>query len=337
MINWELYQKRLNIDGTTHRERTINRAKHNLVKKFVDSPDYKGMMIDNTQQYVMVSSTEADNKKRIKSMPGETIKLGALIIWNEMHWLVNSVDFDDEIYQIGTIVQCNRIIRWQNPITREIIERWCFCSKPYTSNVEKGNVFTTLKGKYDIQLPYDEETIQVGVDKRLMLDIVGGVPMVYKITFPDTNTNKYQDIEGGFIEWTVESDAYVREKDNVDLMICDYISPGAPVDPPVIGSLNCKIDGRTELRCGGSSRIWKPIFYQSDGVTTDDTVVAKWSVTILPEHEQYYNIQQNDNFINISVADSEAVIGSIFKITLTDDAGLYEPCELVVEVISAIG
>ena len=337
MPSRDIYKSKVFLYGDTQRERTINLSKQNILSKSPSSPAYKDMVLDGSHQSFMVSSTDADNKKRIKSMPNETIKLGALIVWNEMHWLVNSVDFDDEIYQRGTIVQCNRIIRWQNPITLEIIERWCFCSKPYTSNVEKGNVVSTLKGKYDIQLPYDSETIQVGVDKRLMLDIVGGQPMVYKLTFPDANTNKYQDIEGGFIEWTVESDAYVPEKDNVDLMICDYIPPDAPVAPPVAGTFKCRIDGRTQLRCGGNSRIWKPVFYQADGTTPDETVTAKWSVAVLPEHERYYEIAQNGNFISISVADNEAVIGSIFKITLTDDAGAYQPYEMMVEVVSAIG
>lgn len=300
-----------------------------------------GVVYDATrndlQQDFIITPTKEKNKCNVYTRPGEELNIGDIIFWNQLHWLVIDKDFQNDIYNVGTIVRCNRIIRWQNPATREIIERWCFCSKPYTSNVEKGSVITTLKGKYDIQLPYDEETIQVGVDKRLMLDIVGGEPMVYKLIFPDTNTNKYQDIEGGFIEWTVESDAYVPDNDNVDLMICDYISPGAPIDPPVVGALSCKIDGRTELRCGGSPRTWKPVFYQSDGVTPDETVIPKWSIIILPEHEQYYNILQNGNFISISVADNEAVIGSIFKITLLDEAGLYQSCELTVEVVSAIG
>lgn len=86
-------------------------------------------------------------------------------------------------------MRCNRVIKWQNPKTLEIIERWCLCSKPYTSNINEGNVVSTLNGKYDIQLLYDDETKQVGVDSRFMLDIIGGMPMVYRLTFPDSNTN----------------------------------------------------------------------------------------------------------------------------------------------------
>ena len=174
MPSRDVYKVKVLLHGKSQRERIINRSKRAILNYATDSPAYKDMLVDNINQSFIVSSTEADNKKRIKSMPNETIKLGALIVWNEMHWLVNSVDFDDELYQCGTIVQCNRIIRWQNPITLEIIERWCFCSKPYTSNIDEGKVISTLNGKYDIQLPYDSETIQVGVDKRLMLDIVGG-------------------------------------------------------------------------------------------------------------------------------------------------------------------
>lgn len=340
MVNWELYEKRLNVNGDTQRERTINLAKHNISKGAISSPDCKDVLISDIPRKIMVASTKEDNKKRIQTLPYETISMGELVIWNEMHWMVNSIDFDDEIYRSGTIVQCNRIIGWQNPITLEIIERWCFCSKPYTSNIDEGNVVSTLKGKYDIQIPYDSETIQVGVDKRLMLDIVGGKPMVYKLTFPDTNTNKIQDIDGGFIEWTVVSDAYVQERDNVGLMICDYIDPGAPPkppEPPVGDLLKCEITGRSDIRIGGSPRQYKAKFYAADGVTeVKDGISPIWELIAPTSNESYYKLLlSNENFVaSVSAEANDALVGDVVILRLIDEDKKYQKAEIRIEVSS---
>lgn len=335
MVNWDLYQKRLNVNGETQRERTISLAKRNISEGSISSPACKEVLVSDMPRKLMVASTNKDNEKRIQTLPNETISLGELVIWNEMHWMVNSIDFDDEIYRSGTIVQCNRIICWQNPITLEIIERWCFCSKPYTSNINEGNVVSTLNGKYDIQIPYDSETIQVSVDKRLMLDVIGGKPMVYKLTFPDANTNKIQDIDGGFIEWTVASDAYVQEKDNVELMICDYIEPSAHPEPPVGDLLKCKIVGRSDLRIGGSPRNYSAKFYAADGVTeVKDGISPIWELIAPAGHEAYYKISlSNGNFVaSVSAEANDALVEDILTFKLVDELGVYKSATMKIEV-----
>lgn len=312
-------------------------------RQFADDFDSSiGVVYDATRNNVVqdfiITPTKEKNKCSVYTRPNEELNIGDIIYWNNLHWLVIDKDFQNDIYNTGTIVRCNRIVRWQNPITLEIIERWCFCSKPYTSNIDEGNIISTLNGKYDIQLPYDDETIQVGVDKRLMLDIVGGKPMVYKLTFPDTNTNKYQDIDGGFIEWTVVSDAYVQERDNVDLMICDYIDPGAPLEPPeppVGDLLKCEIVGRSDLRIGGTPRSYTAKFYDVDGKTeVKDGVSPIWKLITPPGHESYYNISlSNDNFISsVSAQVNDELIGDIIVLKLVEVAGLYQSVEIKIEV-----
>lgn len=301
-----------------------------------------GVVYDATKndipQDFIITPTKEKNKCSIYTRPDEKLNIGDIIFWNKLHWLVIDKDFQNDIYNTGTIVRCNRIVRWQNPITFKIIERWCFCSKPYTSNINEGNVVSTLNGKYDIQLPYDDETIQVGVDKRLMLDIVGGKPMVYKLTFPDSNSNRYVDIDGGFIEWTVVSDAYVQEKDNVELMICDYIDPGTPLEPPeppVGDLLKCEIIGRSDLRIGGSPRNYSAKFYATDGVTeVTDGISPVWDLTVPAGHEVYYKISlSNGNFVaSVSAEVNDALVGDVVILKLKDENAIYETSELSIKV-----
>lgn len=296
---------------------------------------------NNVPQDFIFTPTKDKNVCGIKPRPGEALNIGDIIYWNTLHWLVTDKNFQDEIYNSGTITRCNRTIRWQNPITLEIVERWCFCSKPYTSNIDEGNVISTLKGKYDIQLPYDSETIQVGVDKRLMLDIVGGKPMVYKLAFPDANTNKYQDIDGGFIEWTVVSDTYVQERDNVELMICDYIDPANSSKPPhhSIGDdlLECEIIGRNDIRVGGSPRNYIAKFYDVSGTTEiKDGVSPIWELIVPVGHEPYYKMYlSSNNFVATILAETnDNLVGDVVRLKLSDELKQYQSAEIEVEVIT---
>lgn len=325
-------------------------------KQFADDFDSSigvayGVTRNGVSQDFIITPTKEKNKCNIYTRPNEELNIGDIIFWNKLHWLVVDKDFQNDIYNIGTIVRCNRIVRWQNPITLEIIERWCFCSKPYTSNISEGSVVSTLKGKYDIQLSYDAETIQVGIDKRLMLDIVGGNPMVYKLTFPDANTNKYQDIEGGFIEWTVVSDEYIPDKDNVELMICDYIAP--PENPDVSSTplfsdnsddlnkslLKCEIVGRKDILVGGSAREYVAVFYDTEGTkVSTENISPKWEI-ILPEGYQNSfetNFLDNGFTLRIRVLNNNDLAGMEVTLKMKDENNKYNTSELTIGVISNI-
>lgn len=334
MLDWSIYETRLGVNGEYGRDRNVSREREAIFRKYMASPALKAVSVNGTDMYLLINSTDKPSEKKFNTLPGEVVNIGDIILWQEMHWLVTQVDFDDEISRSGRIVQCNRQIRWQNPATYEIIERWCLVTKPYTSNIDEGNVISTSNREFKVQLLYDEETKLLDLDKRFMLEIINGNPRTYKCTSVDQQTNKYQDIDGGFIVINLSQDEAGQPDDRADLMICNYKEPPDNPEPsPTL--LKCEISGRNNIRVG-ISRKYTAIFHADDGTTTVDGVTPIWTVTAPEGYEDKVTWSQNDGFIEITVTD-DVLIGQTVVVGLVDDGGLYAPATMSVEVVDIYG
>lgn len=284
---------------------------------------------NDVQQDLIITPTKEQNKFTVFARPGDELKIGDILYWNKLHWLMTDIAFDDEIYTTGTMVRCNRQIAWMNE-RGQIIKRWCLTTKPYTANVETGQVVSVLKGKYDVKLPYDQDTLDVPIGKRFMLDIVGGKPMCYKLDFADVNTNKYSDVDGGFIEWNLTSDQFNKDTDNVANMICDFTS--ASSDPPDVRN-RCRINGKSTVKAG-CTNTYTPVFY--DAEYNPVTVTPIWDISISDAADDKHILHSVDGQgrLKLSVDFVESVIGHTVTITLLDKDGKYEPSSLDIKVVS---
>lgn len=335
-VDWGSYDIQLRRHGDTQRDRLLSYQREALLKKMRTSPAMKQVDIGNVPVDMLMLSTDYENEKRFQLLPGDMVNIGDIVLWNEMHWLVTQVDFDDELTRSGRIVQCNRQIRWQNPETREIIERWCLMTKPYSSNVKEGITVASSNREFKVQVPYDEETRLVDLDKRFMLETIGGKPRTYTCRSVDQQTNKYQDIEGGFIVWNLEQDEAGRQNDRTDLMICDYLPVTNEEDVPNEPSplLLCEISGPPVIRAGTAARTYKGVFYLEDGVSVAEDVSAAWSVTVPAGYESHISWELSDAVLRLS-ADQNAV-GQTLILKLVDDAGAYGESVFEVEVTSLL-
>lgn len=153
---------------------------------------------------------------------------------------------------------CNRQIQWQNPITGEIVSRWATLSKPYYAN-NKEIVMTSLSQReYKVQMPFDDETALIDLDKRFMLEIINGEPKTYVTTSVDQSTERYE-LHGktqGFLVLNIRQDQYNSKTDNAEKMICDYFEPNKSDEPDADSQVTATIKyaGKPEVRVGGS---WK--------------------------------------------------------------------------------
>lgn len=278
---------------------------------------------DVPQDFIIVPTKEGCN---IWARPGEMLYIGDIIYFNSLHWLVTDINFHDDLTRSGKMVRCNRQIRWQNRQTGEIIERWCLATKPYTSNVDDGLVISNSNREYKIQLSYDEETILVDLDRRFLLEVIGGRPKAYKVTSVDTLTNRYQDIDGGFLIWNLTQTEYNPATDSAELMIADYFEPGT--EPPTDDErLKCIIDGRDKIRVG-MKRTYTATFLDKAGTAAVNGVPAVWSV-VAPEGT--VEITGDGYFATVLVRE-DLPAGTRIQIILTDADGRYQPASFYVEV-----
>lgn len=325
MINWDLYAKQLQHKGMTSRDRIISREKEALIAQFEKAPSAKNTLVDGEPKKMIVSSTQVLNEKTFVLMPGDTIKIGDIVVWENLHWLVVELDFDNTIAYKGRIAQCNRQIRWQNPVTKDIIERWCLMTKPYTSNVTNGTQISVSNREYKVQIPYDDETKLVDLDKRFMLELINGKPRTYSCTSVDQQTNVYQDLENGFIVWNLSQDEACHPNDNVDLMVCDYIQgDNDAVNPNIY-----VIEGMDVLR----AELGKFLYTLTPSDEGQKDIV--WNYSVQTEKRDFIHVEQNeDNSVFLS-AENQA-IGAIIELYATDRTG-EEIARKSIEVVDAYG
>ena len=278
----------------------------------------------NPQDFIIVPTQTGCN---LWARPGETFNIGDIIYFNALHWLVTDVNFGDSLNRSGSMVRCNRQIRWQNRKTGEIISRWCLAEKPYSTNVTDALTIGTSNREYKIQLSCDEETMQVDLDRRFLLEVIDGTPKAYKLVSVDTLTNRYEDIAGGFLIWNMEQTEYNPLEDNAELMIANYFSPNE-VREKEKEKLSCFIEGRNTIR-EGFSRTYTASFYDIDDVDMDETVEAVWSV------------QAPTDAVTLVQNGHKAVLtfnggmqpGERIQLSVCDKHGNYEISTFYVEVI----
>lgn len=324
MINWDLYAKQLQHKGMTSRDRIISREKEALIAQFEKAPSAKNTLVDGELKKMIVSSTQVLNEKTFVLMPGDTIKIGDIVVWENLHWLVVELDFDNTIAYKGRIAQCNRQIRWQNPVTKDIIERWCLMTKPYTSNVTNGTQVSVSNREYKVQIPYDDETKLVDLDKRFMLEIIDGKPRTYSCTSVDQQTNVYQDLENGFIVWNLSQDEAGRPGDNAELMICDYVEP----EENLPSSVKASITGMDVLRAGLGE-----FEYTLD--SESDVDVVSWHISVQDEMREYIHMSES-GIHSVYLSAAVQAIGALIEIYVTDRLG-DEIARKVVEVVDLYG
>lgn len=325
MINWDLYAKQLQHKGMTSRDRIISREKEALIAQFEKVPSAKNTLVDGELKKMIVSSTQVLNEKTFVLMPGDTIKIGDIVVWENLHWLVVELDFDNTIAYKGRITQCNRQIRWQNPVTKDIIERWCLMTKPYTSNVTNGTQISVSNREYKVQIPYDDETKLVDLDKRFMLELINGKPRTYSCTSVDQQTNVYQDLENGFIVWNLSQDEACHQNDNVDLMVCDYVQGDGDQENPNI----YMISGMDVLRAGLGE------FLYTLTPTIEGQKNIAWNYSIQTDKREFVHMDQNEDNSVLLSAESQA-IGAIIELYVTNRLG-EEIARKSIEVVDVYG
>lgn len=326
MADYSLYNARINQYGHTKRDRVINKEKEYLYRKLSDHPSSKVVSINDEERLLVIISTDNANIKKIISIPEESFNSGDVVEYKSGKWIITESDIDDEIQTKGKMTLCPNTLQFQS-------KDGTILSYPYyvessLPSLDQNKVLSTSDTTRKIVLPLDKETKQFHLDKRFLGQVFNGIPQCWMITELDAESKK------GLLIVTLEKDEYHSDKDNLELGIADYFEPVSPPPQPTIG--NCEITylGLPEVKIGGSKKTFNAHFYDSNGNELYD-VTAIWDVVMLPEFEQYFDIQSNGNLLSIKAANNLAIMDSNIKIILNDNNATYHT-ELLVRVVSGI-
>ena len=110
--NWNLYEKRLKMNGNTLRDRQINNLKIVMNNDFDSNPSYRSVYFNGSTVTtgVWVIDTNYYNIKTILSRPDETFEVGDLVVFDSLTYLVTEIDEGNLVQTRGQIQLCNNTL-----------------------------------------------------------------------------------------------------------------------------------------------------------------------------------------------------------------------------------
>lgn len=313
---WDIYNARLTVNGSTQRERNVNRLKQNIITKVPSNPSYKEIRLNGEDTYLVINTSTKPYYKEFESLPGQKILAGDYVEWSNNIWLVYEADSDDEIYTDGNLRQCQYELFWQNS-DGQIISRhaWVQNASAYNNGESGNNTITLQSNQFMVYVPYDDDTLLLDNGLRIHISRSNRKCKPYKLTRPDDIAYGYG--EKGILNLVFTQDEYnptddrlVELEDGKSVWICKYFSPTTPPnpDPPdETANLFANISGNTNLKVG-YSRGYLVNFTDKDGAVVED-VDFEWNVE--SEFTDKINQTTSENTIKLQV-DDDSLIGESF-------------------------
>lgn len=308
------YSARMNLRGSTQRERELNRLKSDIVRKAPSSLSYKDVKLNGEPTQLMINTSTKPYYKEFQSLPDQTVLAGDYVEWANSVWLVLNADCDDEVYTDGNLRQCQHKIFWQKD-DGTIVSRYAYTENASAyNNGEKGNNTITLQSnQFMVYLPYDDETAELDNGKRVHVSRSNARCNPYELTRPDDIT--YGFGEKGVLniiftqtQYNQDKDKLITLEDGTQAWICDYIPPSTPLPPSNETTiLSGIISGNKNLKIG-FSRTYTATISDANGNAIDwDGSLYGWNVV------SDFAVEQNidENKIKLFV-DDDSLIGESF-------------------------
>lgn len=326
------YTARINLHGTTQRERMVNHTKANLQNKVVDSLSYKTIKLNGAETQLIINEGTQPYYKEFESIPGQEINIGDYIEWANSWWLVTTCDYDDELYRNGKLQQCNYLLKWQNELG-EIIERQAvvLSASKYNDGLAESNVISLGSDKLSINIPLDAEALKLkkSMAKKFFIDNNKEDPTAYLLA----NTGNVADTYNGhgITHWIVEECAYTASEDDLKYGVCDYISPSIPPEEDdkttiLSGTITGTISGNKNLKVG-FARTYTANLVDEDGNAVEWSDDFSWN--IVSDFE--IGLTKNNGTVTLLV-DDEDLVDEMFKLTLCHGDKILD--EIVITIVS---
>lgn len=273
-INWDLYNARINVSGSTAREMVINKVKDTISRYGSDSISCKDIKINGVSKKLFITNTSDPYVKNFQDTEKIITSAGALIEYADNQWLVEKLDVDDEVYPTGKLRFCNHTLNFLDsnlrPTSRPCyVENTSYGTDETGISISKVNI-TTGAGTYRIILPYDAQTAlfdrtyaDTNQNQRIMLQ-----KKSYEITDVDFIT------QPGCVIITAE-ECERSADDNVEMGIADYSRVKTTSTLP-----RCEItySGEPVLEVGKAAKRFSVRFIDENGNLLETT--PAWNVVM---------------------------------------------------------
>lgn len=352
MNYFERFQVKMETAGGSLRNEHISDSKHLIGLTFEDDASYalnvyRWELGDTTDDYQKKRSVKIRfYNRKYSSASGVTIEFQTpyeekivvgdiLYLADENVFYLCEEVFDiDSIHWQGKFTLCNWILKWQNPVSGEILAYPCHAvnATQYNSGEQSNKLFTIGSSQHMITLPYDENTVVLSTPQRFYLDRNTENPTVYIVTQNDTVSGYFG--EKGLIRITVFEHTEVHDADRPDLGICDYKDPSEFSHDTAEGDTDTAQAvisyDTTIIKSGGDKQKFVGSFYDAAG--NELTLDCVWE--IICDFENELEVSRSDHQIEIGI-DNDRYIDEDFRLILSDTDHLYTS-ELIITIESLL-
>lgn len=326
------YTARMNLHGTTQRERTKNRLIAHLNDRTQHSLSYKNILLNGEESQLVINSGTQPYYKEFQSLPSQEINIGDYVEWANSHWIVVTCDSDDEIYRDGKLNQCNYLLKWQNELG-EIIERHAVIqsASKYNDGTDSNAVITLGSDQLSIIVPIDSETIKLkkSMSKKFFIDGNTEDPTTYELTgtgnVPDTYNGH------GITSWIVKECAYTATEDDLKYGVCNYKAVDTeedpttpPENPDEMTDLRVVISGNKNLKVG-FSRTYTATITDADGSAVEWDNTYSWNVV-----SDFEVAQGTDGSTIKLLVEDEDYVDKVFMLQVVKDGLVVAEIEITV-------
>lgn len=313
---WALYDTLLSLKSVVERSREIEVSRESFLQRLKSSPSYMATAEVNGKVCPLSIVHQKTNICSVTMFPPNQLFAGDILYAFGEEWLTVETQTDEYGLVTGTAWLCNHELVFQTSDGKQHTRSAVVDAGTYYKSSE--DRLPVVNGEYTLYLPMDEETSKLHVDKRLALGITYSVTgqkelETYKITGID---RKGQNLGRGshLVVVKVERCLYDMAKDNLELSLCDYITPSEPSSAGAIeGCAQAKIGTQTSYFIKGRDSY-------------------KW--TLKPILGVSYIVNENGRGITLILALDTSLIGAKIKLAAQSLTGQGEVQEKIVEVVA---
>lgn len=326
---FDKYRFWLEANRGAEREQEKDSARKTLIDAFKNGAAYHPSALRNGVSQPIIATRSNTRKCRLTVMPEDIMCIGDLIyVFNE-YWICMELYEDEFEITHGELWLCNQVFKYQD-LNGKIIKKHAIIDDgSYSKGSDKAIPVTN--NTFTCYVSMDEDSKTLCVDKRLAIDTIyetngKSILDVGKICWVDTKSKNFGK-GSHLLAFGLKDDLYSEERDNIDLMICDYL----PVVPNEESIATLFIEGRETIRIG-TGRSYKVSAIKENGEGTLEGFIPNWS---LESSVDGVSFTANDDYsITLSVALDDALIGSILTLVCADESGTYPAVTKEIEVIS---
>ena len=285
----------------------------------------KSALVDGVSEKIVAQNhtnplNQAKYDKKISFDITSSAHTGSILVFDGITWIVTSKMFDKMAYKVGSVLECNNMLKWLDDFgVIQSCPAFIQNKSLYTTGIDTNRFITTPDSKLNGMIPVNSDTINLKRDKRFLLGY-GGKLYAYKLTLIDIVTLP------GLMLLVMEEDM-IKDSDDlqlgVEVVTEEYVSAIPSQTIPSVGWF-IRISGVSEVKTNLSQSYSASVY--ENGVASAEAIT--WSVSNVDGTDSpYASITSNGTSCTLLAGNYTGKYVTL-KAQLVSDATVYAETQI---------